>query len=59
MAEKTIQVRVLVEFHLDGEPVKPNQVVTLPAGLAAYLKENGSVDDDRAAVAYCLKANGN
>lgn len=52
---KSISARVLVAFWFEEIQYKPNQVVDLPASVVAMLKAGGFVDDDKAAVAYCLK----
>lgn len=54
-AVKTICARVLVAFWHEQTEYKPNQVVELPAPAIAALKSAGLVDDDKAAVAYCLQ----
>jgi hypothetical protein len=55
---KSISARVLVAFWFEECHYKPNQVIEQPASVVAMLKELGSVDDDPAAVAYCLKTAG-
>jgi len=51
---KSISVRCLVAFTLDEVDYKPNQVAEFSASVVAQLKQLGWVDDDKAAVAYCL-----
>lgn len=48
-AEK-VKARVLVDTVIDGEPCKPNDIVTLDAKTAASM--SGQVDADPAAVKY-------
>lgn len=55
-APKSISARVLVAFTFEETEYKPNQVVELPAPVVAMLKTQGWVDDDKAAIAYCLKS---
>lgn len=52
MANK--KVRILVDQQIDGIPYRCNDVVDLPAELAKPLLEQGAIDDNKAAVAYCL-----
>lgn len=54
---KFISARCLVAFSLEQVDYKPNQVAELPAATIAALKALGWVDDDKAAVAYCLQNN--
>ena len=52
MANK--KIRILVDQQIDGIPYRCNDVVDLPAELAKPLLEQGAIDDNKAAVAYCL-----
>lgn len=51
---KSISVRCLVDFTFEEVNYKSNQVAEFPAPVVAQLKQCGWVDDDKAAVAYCL-----
>lgn len=51
---KSISARCLVAFTLEQVDYKPNQVAEFPASVIASLKALGWIDDDKAAVAYCL-----
>lgn len=52
---KSISARCLVAFVLDQKHFQPNQVAEFSASTAATLKAMGWIDDDKTAVAYCLK----
>lgn len=52
---KSVSARVLVAFTLELKEYKPNQVAEFSAATAAILKAQGWIDDDKAAVAYCLQ----
>ena len=50
----TRKVRVLVDQPIEGIPYRCNDVVELPAELAKPLLDQGAIDDNKAAVAYCV-----
>ncbi len=52
MANK--KVRILVDQQIDGTPYRCNDVVDIPTELAKPLIEQGAVDDNKVAVAYCI-----
>ncbi len=48
------KVRILVDQQIAGAPYRCNDVVDLPAEIAKPLLDQGSVDDNKAAVSYCV-----
>lgn len=52
---KSVSARCLVAFILEQKQYQPNQVAEFSVATAATLKAMGWIDDDKAAVAFCLQ----
>lgn len=52
-----IQGRVLVQITIDGQSLRPNQVVSLPVAIGEAYEKSGEIDLNEAAVEYALKEN--
>lgn len=48
-----IQARVLAPFYDGGKQINPNNLVEGDADLIKSMEKNGTVDTNKAAVAYC------
>lgn len=51
--KELVPVRVLTALHLDEIDYSADQLVAFPPALAESLKEAGSVDPHKDALAYC------
>ena len=51
------KIRILSDININGKPIKPNTVVTVPADVADNLVAQGIADDSDAAIEYALTVN--